>query len=249
MKTLLYDGSLEGLFTSIFEVFEYKFKDVKIVMEKEAQPDFFAGEHIVYTSGEKAGRVLKRLEILLGQEGLHPLICTFLSERPDRETLILHFVRQVLANPQAIADYGDPMILEVSKITRSVGREKHRMEAFVRFEKLEDGLFFVKIEPDFDVLPLIRKHFVNRFQDQKWMIYDLRRNYALYYDLHSSDFFYPHQDFKVKSNGLFHETEDNYQALWKTYFEKTNIKERANTKLHVQHLPKRYWKYLTEKWI
>jgi hypothetical protein len=27
----------------------------------------------------------------------------------------------------------------------------------------------------------------------------------------------------------------------------TNIKERKNDKLHVQHVPKRYWKYLTEK--
>ena len=31
------------------------------------------------------------------------------------------------------------------------------------------------------------------------------------------------------------------------YFKSTNIKSRKNMKLHLQHVPKRYWKYLTEK--
>jgi probable DNA metabolism protein len=121
------------------------------------------------------------------------------------------------------------------------------MEAFVRFEKLQGEIFFDKVDPDFDVLPLIRKHFMGRYQDQKWLIYDLRRNYALFYDLNTCDFFIPETDFTHKVNHALHESEDIYQKLWQTYFQKTNIKERANTKLHIQHVPKRYWKYLTEK--
>ncbi|WP_370449257.1 DUF4130 domain-containing protein [Aquimarina sp. AD1] len=38
-----------------------------------------------------------------------------------------------------------------------------------------------------------------------------------------------------------------FQQLWKTYFDNVNIKSRKNSKLHIQHLPKRYWKYLIEK--
>ena len=38
-----------------------------------------------------------------------------------------------------------------------------------------------------------------------------------------------------------------YDQLWKDYFKSTNIVERRNIKLHLQHVPKRYWKYLTEK--
>jgi len=30
MTTLLYDGSFDGLFTAIFEVFEYRFQEVEI---------------------------------------------------------------------------------------------------------------------------------------------------------------------------------------------------------------------------
>jgi probable DNA metabolism protein len=43
------------------------------------------------------------------------------------------------------------------------------------------------------------------------------------------------------------EKEVEYQVLWKSYFDSVNIKERKNPKLHLQHVPRRYWKYLSEK--
>jgi probable DNA metabolism protein len=45
----------------------------------------------------------------------------------------------------------------------------------------------------------------------------------------------------------FGEDESAYQYLWKNYFTSVNIVSRKNTKLHLRHIPKRYWKYLTEK--
>jgi hypothetical protein len=40
---------------------------------------------------------------------------------------------------------------------KQVGREKHRMEAFVRFKKAKDGLFLSLVKPDFNVLPIISR--------------------------------------------------------------------------------------------
>jgi hypothetical protein len=99
-------------------------------------------------------------------------------------------------------------------------------------------------------LPLILNHFKNRYQDQKWMIFDLKRNYGIFYDLETADFFYPeeHQILQLRNpKNLYHDEEKKYQKLWQRYFFKTNIVERKNIKLHIQWLPKRYWKYLTEK--
>ena len=131
-----------------------------------------------------------------------------------------------------------------------MGREIHRLHAFVRFEKLEDGTFFAKIEPDFNVLAVGFKFFKDRYADQKWMIYDLKRKFGIIYDLKNTKFFYPEQEqFNTLKNPelLHHEDEKKYQKLWQRYFTKTNIPARKNLKLHVQHVPKRYWKYLTEK--
>lgn len=252
MTTLLYDGSFDGLFTAVFEVFEYRYKDVEIVgRENFHQENIFAEIHKVITQPEKSERVLNKLEQNIGKPGIYQLLKVFLSEDPELENLILSAVKQSIKHPgqNILENFADSDILKISKICKSVDRERHRMTAFVRFEKMQDDVYFSKIDPDFNVLPLIRKHFHNRYQDQKWMIYDLRRNYGLLYDLNDSEFFYP--DEKIDLNHYqqkFHDEEKSYQVLWQRYFTKTNIVERKNMKLHIQHVPKRYWKYLTEKW-
>jgi hypothetical protein len=36
-------------------------------------------------------------------------------------------------------------------------------------------------------------------------------------------------------------------VLWQAYFDHVNIPERKNLKLHYRQMPRRYWKYLSEK--
>lgn len=251
MNTLLYDGSFDGLLTAIFEVFEYRFHDVNIVKrENFQQENMFAEVHEVITQNEKAERVLKKIEDNIGKMGVHELLKVFLSEDQDLEHLIFSAVQQSLQHPKEniLQNYAHHDILKISKISKSVSRERHRMTAFVRFEKMQDNVYFAKIDPDFNVLPLIRNHFKNRYQDQKWFIYDLRRNYGIFYDLEICDFFYPDEKIDLHQyQKKFHDEEQQYQKLWQRYFTKTNIVERKNLKLHIQHIPKRYWKYLTEK--
>ncbi|MFC6267535.1 TIGR03915 family putative DNA repair protein [Frigoriflavimonas asaccharolytica] len=253
MTTLLYDGSFEGLFTAIFEVFEYKYEPAEIIAkENYLSENMFSNLHEVLTSIEKSDRVLKKLEKNIGKTGVSKLLKVYLSERKDVEFLVLNAVKKSIKNPtvDVLLNYSDDEILEIAKINKSVNREIHRMHAFVRFEKLKDDVYFAKIEPDFNVLPLIVKHFKDRYQDQKWMIYDLKRHYGVFYDLKTMEFFNPESDqiyqFQ-KIDELLHDEEKRYQKLWQRYFFKTNIPERKNLKLHYQHVPKRYWKYLTEK--
>ena len=114
-----------------------------------------------------------------------------------------------------------------------------------------NNIYFANIEPDFNVLPLISKHFKSRYADQKWVIYDIKRNYGLFYDLKTLEIvqmdFPKNFDFSKTDKNFFSEEEFEFQKLWQNYFKSTNITERKNMKLHVQHVPKRYWKYLSEK--
>ncbi|MDQ2751942.1 MAG: TIGR03915 family putative DNA repair protein, partial [Bacteroidota bacterium] len=124
------------------------------------------------------------------------------------------------------------------------------MEAFVRFQLTKDGLYYAVIEPDYNVLPLLVSHYKNRYADQRWLIYDGKRKWGIYYDLKMVESVELLFNDEVKGSGLqiaFGEEEALYQSLWKTYFGSVNIKARKNTKLHIQHIPKRYWKHLTEK--
>lgn len=249
----MYDGSFGGLMTAVFEVFEYRFAPAGIISKNDYhQEDIFAETHEVITDETKSDRVIARLEKSLGKTGIRQLLMVYLSERSDAGNLILSAVKQAIDAPHenVLQNFGNDDIMEVAKIGKSMAREIHRLHAFVRFEKLEDGSFFAKTEPDFNVLPVAFKFFKDRYADQKWMIFDLKRNFGVYYDLKDTEFFYPGTEQLLllkNAENLHHIEEKKYQKLWQRYFTKTNITERKNLKLHVQHVPKRYWKYLTEK--
>ena len=169
----------------------------------------------------------------------------------NEDNNILNFIRYVFDSAINIEeDYGNRYVTRLSEIIKMVRREKHRMEAFIRFQKLKDETFYAAIEPDFNVLPLLIRHFKSRYADQKWLIYDTRRKYGLFYDLHNTE--YIELDFSTENKpgnvkAAFTEDEVIYQHLWKNYFTSVNIPARKNTKLHLRHIPKRYWKHLTEK--
>jgi len=253
MKTIIYDGSFSGWLTVVFHVYEYKWTDVNILPVAKQQHSLFGDIHQVETDEAKADRVWHALKKKITNEYAMQLFQTFLSEEEHVENVLLQYVRYAFSSQQKIThNYSNSAVLYVSQTARKVHREKHRMEAFVRFQCLKDGLYYATIEPDYNVLPLIKKHFEERYADQRWMIYDVKRHYGLYYDLNSVDLISINFENTVAKNGkpsseILNEGEVQYQLLWKDYFKSVTIAARKNIKLHVQHMPTRYWKYLIEK--
>jgi len=250
--TLTYDGSYEGLLSAIFESYRLKIKVDRITPVDVYQERLFAAPVHVATNMEWADRVKKGIQKKGGKVANRILYRCFLSEQKDIELLILHFVQKAMSSRHnIIKNYRDEKILELHKINKKIGREVHRMHAFVRFQKTKDNIFTALIEPDFNVLPLIGDHFEKRYPAMHWLIYDPSRHYGIFYNQQKIDFITfvekDHQQLRYLSKEILTAEEQEYQILWKSYFESVNIPERNNRKLHLQHVPKRYWKYLTEK--
>lgn len=250
MTNYIFDGTLEGLLTAVFERFERKPSTVSLKIMSTFHPDAFCEAVHIINNRDKADRVWNGLQKRLDKNWIRRIYCTYLSEMPEAYNHIFHFTSYIFQSElDAEFNYGNEHVLAVAKTATKVEREKHRMEAFIRFKETRDGIFYCGIDPDFNVLPLIVKHFKNRYADQQWIIYDLKRKYGLYYNLETVE--EVNMDLKdfIKSNHstLLDPKEEVYANLWKDYFKSTNIVSRKNTKLHVQHVPKRYWKYLTEK--
>lgn len=251
MYTLVYDGTFEGLLTAVFEIYDRKLFHVKLIKGEWRSSAMFEEVLQVITDEQRAIRVLRGLRKKLSAAGVQRLYIAHMAEMENEENAIVGFIRYVFDTDINIEeDYGNKYVMRLSEILKMVRREKHRMEAFIRFQKLKDDTFYAAIEPDFNVLPLLIRHFKNRYTDQKWIIYDIRRRYGIHYDLHDTQ--YISLDFSEinKSTDVisaFTEDEKIYQYLWKSYFTSVNIVARKNTKLHLRHIPKRYWRHLTEK--
>ena len=282
MISYIFDGSFAGLLCCIFRVYQFKdrqfkgsgfkgkkFKDkqIRIFSQQHFQPELFAHsvdeqvglaeEVSIATDDAKAQRVWAALSGKIGGSSSRRVYFAYLSEQAQAFQHIFDFACYVFDHSNAVAaNYGHPAVLGVSQIAKSASREKHRMEAFVRFKKTAEGIFFAVIDPDFNVLPLISPHFKGRYADQRWLIYDEKRRYGLFYDLNSVQEVHlsSEQNKSMIEQAQLTDTsitldaqEALYDQLWKDYFKSTNIVERRNIKLHLQHVPKRYWKYLTEK--
>lgn len=252
MDILVYDKSFDGLLTAIFEVYEYKCHNPVIYPEGNARSSLFGDHRIVQTDTAKSIRVWDKLDLKLSSRALKQVYKTFLSELPGIENNLLRYVQYVIASKYNVEnDYSHPDVLLVKQTAKKVEREKHRMDAFVRFALTKDQLYYAIIQPDFNVLPLLSSHFEKRYADQRWLIYDSRRKYGLYYDLEKVEevFMNFETDLNNKEDlkAIYDEDEVLYQTLWQQYFASVNIKARKNMKLHIQHMPKRYWRYLVEK--
>lgn len=251
MTTIYFDGTFMGWLTAVFNIYEGKFTDVKFE-SSESNQLLFAYQHVVITDEAKAKRVWEGLLKHISNKAAKSLYVAFLSELPGIEEKLLLYMKDALASKQSIeTNFSKTYILEIAQIARKVQHEKHRMEEFVRFQLTQDELYYSIIEPEYNVLPLVSNHFKNRYADQRWLIYDGRRKYGIYYDL--ADVSTVQLNFNEATNNgtniisVVSESEYLYQKLWQGYFNSVNIKARKNIKLHLQHMPKKYWKYLPEK--
>lgn len=255
MTIFIFDNTFEGLLTSVFEAYSRRTFPDALLPEGEPLPLFHDEVFTVITEEEKAKRVWRGLQKKLSSGALSCLAQCWLAEEAETPMLLFRYIRKAVDAPRSIeTNFADPDVLEFSRMWKRVDWERLRMLQFIRFQKAADGTFFAAVEPEKNALPLAIDHFKDRFADQPWLIYDIKRAYGFYYDLKEvrqvtfeEGSREGHLVTGMLDESLMDKDEKLFQQLWKTYFKAICIKERMNPRKHKQDMPVRYWKHLTEK--
>jgi len=253
MNIFLYDASFEGLLTVVFESYRLKIVPDKILEEGEVLPLFSENALHIGTDEQKAQRVWTGLRKKLSASACSMISIVFLADDPEIPMLLFRYICKAIDAPKSIeTNFGDKDVLEAANWYKKVRREAERIRQFVRFQKTEDDIYFAPFAPIHNVLPIAIEHFTDRFSDQKWIVYDTRRKYGYFYDLQSTvEVTFDHLNIDARAgtiaDNLMAEDENLFQQMWKAYFKSMTIKERINPKLHRQNMPRRFWRYLTEK--
>ena len=248
-----YDKTFEGLLTAVFDAYSMKKFPDMLLAEEEPPPLFYDEIYTVVTDEERSNRVWNGLQKKLSASGLASLSTCWLSELPGIDMFLFRYMRKAVNAPRSIElNFGDPDVLEISKVWKKVNNERLRVMQFLRFQKAADGTYFAALKPFYNVISLVLPYLQDRFADQKWLLYDLKREYGYYYDLSTITEVHFEQKEGHLHTGFLDESimdqdEKLFQKLWQTYFKAITIKERSNPKLHRQNLPARFWKYLPEK--
>jgi probable DNA metabolism protein len=248
----LHDGSFEGMLHAVAAA--VKSKEVRgIYAQRDYRPLLFEAPITLTLDRPQASRFFQYLKRLQG-DAARLAINGHLSEDPDVGTHLYRMVHQCLKSGGGMSQcYSHGSVNYLQKLSRKVGREAHRFNGLIRFRILHNGVQYAPFEPDFNVIGYCAFHFKNRLKNTSWVLHDVRRNLAVFWDGRSLQYVDVDKEFsdQVRSEGevpehMLSSSEQNYQQLWQVFHTAIANTDRKNLDLQRQHMPRRYWKYLVE---
>jgi len=244
MLYYLYDGSFSGLLTSIYEAFYNEQKPDYIVGKSKYKKSLFAETTKIKTDENKADKVVKAIKNKISKKIYKNIYYVYLSERKNIELDIYYYLKIAFKKGKEIdKDWSDNRVRRIKKISKKVGRERHKYLGLLRFRELEENILYAPFEPDNFLLPIISNHFASRMKNKRWVIHDKKRDMAVIYE--ENEWMIIDGSELPKIN--YSEDEIYYQKLWKNFFDNIAIKNRINLKLQQNYMPQKYQKYLIEK--
>jgi probable DNA metabolism protein len=240
----IFDGSFEGLLTCIYEAYYNKVKPEEIVPYWQFEATLLTEPIHITTDFEKSTKVYTAIKCKISREALNLIYHVFLSEIPGCCSLIYDYVKLgfKLGGEVNLHLHVDT-VLNVHNINNKVTNECHRMLGFVRFKSIDD-MFYSSIEPDHNILSLIAPHFASRLSNENWIIHDLKRNIAVFYN--KKQWILTPFTEKNMEGLIIREDCELYESLWKEFYKTIAIADRTNPRYQKRNMPTRYWTHLTE---
>jgi len=234
-KILLYDGSFNGFLTTIYEIYEKNIIVMNIQKTGTCQNALFTEIDTIGTQVAKAERVWNNLRHK-NYNALKNIYFAFLSEQKSIEWLLYQYIQKLYAR-DVMADLYDEntTALKIGQIAKAVEREKLSLEAKLQFQITEDDVYLEIIEPEFNIIPLVSKHFRTLHRGKEWIIYDAKRNYGIHYCGGAMEFVV----LDLENNFLFEHKrkdrkkirKDHNPELWNDYFKSNHIRSRIHKML------------------
>ncbi|HEX2146556.1 MAG TPA: UdgX family uracil-DNA binding protein [Pseudorhizobium sp.] len=162
---------------------------------------------------------------------------------PRRFALLYRLLVRLARDRYTLAMAADVDVVEARQMAKSVGRDYHKMTAFVRFKELPlpaetagRRRFIAWFEPDHFIVERVTPFFQRRFNDMDWLIATPKGSASWDGEtlLTSTE--------PAEKPDLKDETDD----LWRTYYASIFNPARLKVKAMTAEMPKKYWKNLPE---
>lgn len=239
----LYDGSFEGLLSAVFECYANHDFPSAIEQTEYGQQTLFSDYLHIATDSSKAERVAKKITEVSGSMALHEIYQCYLSTLSGKGIHIFNYIRACLKFGAEVDKHLTiDCVNAVITASKAVGSEAHLYKEFIRFSELENGVYYSKIEPKNDVLPLIAPHFTHRYSSMPFIIHDIVHWQCLVYNGRSCVIREAENMPVLRLSGA----ETEYRRLWKQFYDTIAIRERRNEKCRMTQMPKRFWRCMTE---
>lgn len=242
-KTYIYDGTFEGILSIVFDCYIEKIIPRKIIEKNNMEINFLDIVEEKHTDYNKSKRIFDGIVKNISYDSLYNCYYSFLSNTKNKEIDILKYLLYgFVVGPKIDTMLSIDFVFNVHSMRKRMLFESHRLKGLLRFVEIEDNLFYASVHPDNNVIENLGHHFIKRLPTQNFIIHDKNRNIALLYNTKQ----YKIVDSSSINISSISDKEKKYQELWSTFFKTIAIKERKNSRLQMQYMPKKYWQDLVE---
>jgi DNA polymerase len=179
-------------------------------------------------------------EFTVPREFLELASSVVLHRDGGRFALLYRMLWRLRAEPRLMSLRMDPDVVQAHAWSKSVGRDIHKMHAYVRFREApgtQPQAFVAWFEPDHHIVEAAAPFFMRRFTNFPWAILTPER--SAYWDM---------QELSFGSGAKRSDApaDDAAEDLWRQYYASIFNPARLKVSAMLGHMPKKYWRNLPE---
>ena len=233
-----FDGTKNGFLTAFVKCFH---DENAVITSKDAQIPLGEIPHTITTCPTLAKKAEERL-LSFDKHALYDLDTLLRSGMQNNEQIAYRYFKLLATKKRPVGKMlAQPDVFAAVECMKKVGHEIHKLHGFVRFMETANGTLYAPISPDNDICDLLLPHFKARFPNIPFVLHDINRKKAAFYDGKNTFVAYlPYADVLLSAK------EAEMQSLWKNYFRSVTLKGRHREEQMHGYMPVRYWKHLTE---
>jgi len=238
---LVYDRTFEGFLTLVYDVYYEKLKPSEILY---TQPKTLLLDEIkeIITNEQKANKVLKAIKNSFPKKTFELILNIFMCDSKEFEMDLLKYIILGFKDKNELFNINNFEVFYLQNLQKELFRSVHKMTGFTRFEELEDGTLYAKIETKFNMAYFLGRHFLKRLNNQKYIIHDIDRKIAFI----KNDDFIGIQNIASFEEPTLSQDEEKFKKLWNTFFKSIAIETRENKKCQQNLVPLLYRTFMTE---
>ena len=109
-------------------------------------------------------------------------------------------------------------VMQIFELSRQVSNERHFFREFLRFTRIEPGIYVAHMEPKGNVVALVAGHFADRMPSEDWMIIDDRRGLGVIHPKNEPFYVTKFREEEMERLCQTEQQEDLYTQMWKEFF-------------------------------
>lgn len=242
MKILVPENNLAGFLTAVYHAY-YTHKDADTITSDSGTVTMLDEKVEIETDLDLARRVRSGITKKAGSLGYRDISDAYLSCDDKKEQKIFKYLKLLFKNGRGVYSmFAEPDVIAFNDILNKVRGEVHRFHGFLRFQEMANGTFYSCFSGDNDIIELLVPHFKARFNNQKFVLHDIKRQKLVYFDGGKCHYLVAPEKFNI----ILSEDEVMFSELWRQYHKNVSIESRKNLRQQRQFLPKKYRWFMNE---